>query len=661
MICFRLKYILFFAIVCFFSSCSVSARLKKADKRYEIGEYYAAAELYNATQRSISKKDKALKASVLFKMGECYRLSNNNSKAIRAYSRAIASKYKDSEVYLRYAQVLQKNGQYADALKNYKIYLKSEPESLLAKEGIAACEQIDKWKKSPTRYVVNPASFLNSRKNSEFCPAFVGRNAESLAITTNRDNKINKKNSEITGLPNNNILFTKKNASGNWEDLQPFEAEFNTADDEGACCFSLDGKTIYFTRCRSVKGSSLGAEVYKSVRSGAQWASPEKVVLFNDSSISVAHPALSPDGKYLYFVSDNDNGFGGKDIWRSEIMSDGSYSMPENLGESINTAADEMFPSFDAKGNLYFSSNGHAGFGGLDIFKAVQDSLSDWRISNMGTPINSNADDFAITFDSEQECGFFSSNRKQSKGYDKIWSFLLPEVVFSIEGSVVDQDGNVLSDAVVKLIGNNGTNVKQRVKKDGSYRIVLSKNEQYVMLASSRGYLNNTFQLATDSLKDSKSFKQEFQLVSISKPVQIDNIFYEFGKWDLTPSSEKALQGLVKLLNDNPNITIEIASHTDMKGSDEFNMELSEKRAKSVVDFLIKSGIEPERLTAKGYGKSKPVEVGKALAKKYRFLKEGHLLDEKYYELFTAEQKEIIDQINRRTEFKVVKTTYNLY
>lgn len=655
------KYLIFFLSLFFLSSCSVSSRLKNADKRCEIGEYYAAAELYNTTQRSISKKDKALKASVLFKMGECYRLSNNNSKAIRAYARAISSKYKDPEVYLRYAQVLHKNGQYSEALKNYKLYLKANPESELVKTAILACEQIEEWKKNPTRYVVKQASFLNSRKNSEFCPVFVGKNSESLVITTNRDNKINKKNSAITGLPNNNFLFTKKNASGKWEELQLFEGDFNTADDEGACCFSMDGKTIYFTRCRSVKGSSLGAEIYKSVRSGAQWSSPIKVALFNDSSISTAHPALSPDGKYLYFVSDNANGFGGKDIWRSEIKADDSYAMPENLGENINTEGDEMFPSFDAKGNLYFSSNGHSGFGGLDVFKADQDSIFRWQVKNMGIPINSNADDFGITFAFEQENGFFSSNRKQSKGYDKIWSFLLPEVVLSIEGTVVDQDGEILPDAVVKLIGNNGTNVKQRVKKDGSYRILLDKNEQYVMLASSRGYLNQSFKLSTDSLTDSKSFKYEFELASISKPIQIDDIFYEFGKWNLTASSEKSLKSLVKLLNDNPNITIEIASHTDMKGDDDFNMELSEKRAESVVEFLIKSGIESERLTAKGYGKSKPVEVGKALAKKYRFLKEGHLLDEKYCELFTDEQKDIVDQINRRTEFKVVKTTYNLY
>lgn len=654
------KYFPFF-ILLLLTSCSVSSRLKKADKRYDIGEYYAAAELYNTTQRSINKKDKELKALVLFKMGECYRLLNNNSKAIRSYARAISSKYKEPEVYLRYAQVLHKNGQYSEALKNYKLYLKYNPENTLAKDGILACEQMDEWKKNPTRYVVKPASFLNSRKNSEFCPTFIGKNSESLVITTNRDNKINKKSSAITGLPNNNFLFTKKNATGQWEELQLFEGEFNTGDDEGACCFSLDGKTIYFTRCRSVKGSSLGAEIYKSVRSGAQWASPTKVVLFNDSSISTAHPALSPDGKYLYFVSDNKDGFGGKDIWRSEIKSDDSYAMPENLGEEINTEADEMFPSFDAQGNLYFSSNGHTVIGGLDIFKATQDSVSNWQISNMGIPINSSADDFGLTFVFEQESGFFSSNRNQSKGYDKIWSFVLPEVVFAVEGVVVDQDGEVLQDAIVKLIGNNGTNVKQRAKKDGTYRMVLEKNEQYVMLASCRGYLNQSFMLSTDSLTDSKSFKHEFELVSISKPIQIDNIFYEFGKWDLTASSEKALEGLVKLLNDNPNITIEIASHTDMKGNEEFNMNLSEKRAQSVVDFLVRSGIESERLTAKGYGKSKPMEVSKQLAKKYRFLKEGHLLDEKYCELFTQEQKDIIDQINRRTEFKVIKTTYNLY
>ncbi len=643
------------------TSCSVSQRLKKADKRFEIGEYNAAAELYNSTQRSIRSKDKALKAATLFKMGECYRLSGNTSKALRAYSRAISSKYKEPEVYLYYAQMLQKNGQYAAAAKNYKLYLKAVPDSRLAENGVLSCQRADSLKKHPTRYVVKPASFLNSRRNSEFSPAFIGVTSESLVITTNRDNKISKKNSPITGLPNNNFLFTKKNAAGKWEELTAFEGEFNTTDDEGACCFSRDGKTMYFTRCRSMKGASVGAEIYVATRSGAQWSSPTKVELFKDSSVSVAHPALSPDGKYLYFVSDHEDGFGGKDIWRSEAKGDGSFSTPENLGEDVNTEADEMFPTFDAKGRLHFSSNGHVGFGGLDLFRAVQDSLENWTVVNMGVPLNSNADDFGMTFDGETESGFFTSNRQQNKGYDKIWSFVLPEVVFAIEGRVVDNDGEPLSDAIIKLIGDEGSNVKMRVKKDGSYRIPLKRNERYVMLASCRGYLNQTHNLTTDSLKDSKAFKHEFELVSISKPVQIDNIFYDFGKWELTSASEKSLMGLVKLLNDNPNITIEVSAHTDMKGTDEFNLDLSEKRARSVVEFLIKSGIEAERLTSKGYGKSRPVVVSKQLAKKYRFLKEGQELDEKYYALFAEEQKNIIDQINRRTEFKVVKTTYKLY
>ena len=275
--------------------------------------------------------------------------------------------------------------------------------------------------------------------------------------------------------------------------------------------------------------------------------------------------------------------------------------------------------------------------------------------------LNSNGDDFGITFDKAGEQGYFSSNRNQSKNYDRLYYFELPELVYAIEGKVTDEKGEPVSDAIVKLIGDNGDNVKMRAKKDGSYRIKLNNNANYIMLASARGYLNSTHKFSTQALVDSKTFTENFKLPTIGKPIPIGNIFFEFGKSELTAESEKSLQGLVKMLTDNPNIAIEISAHTDMVGSEESNLELSQKRAQAVVTFLIKSGIDKGRLTSKGYGESVPVVVDKAMAKTYKFIKEGELLDEKLVNLLTKEQQDLVNSINRRTEFKVTKTTYNLY
>ena len=561
---------------------------------------------------------------------------------------------------MRQAKVEQALGKYKEAARDYALFLKAQPTNAEALAGLEGATKAAEWKKIVTRYVVKPATEFNSKKNSDFAPSFMGADASSIVFTTNRENTTNRKNSSITGVPNNDLFTSRKNAAGKWEKPEPLDGEFNTDDDEGVTSLTADGKTLYFTRCRSSQSAAIGGELYTSTRSGGQWTAPQKVVLFKDSSITVAHPAISPDGSVLYFVSDNINGFGGKDIWKVEKTEEG-WSTPENLGDTINTSGNELFPYVRHDGTLYFASNGHAGFGGLDIFKATKDSVGKWQVTNMMTPINSNSDDFGITFNKLGEQGYFSSNRNQSKNYDRLYNFELPELVYAIEGKVTDEKGEPVSDAIVKLIGDNGDNVKMRAKKDGSYRIKLNHNANYIMLASARGYLNSTHKFSTQALVDSKTFTENFKLPTIGKPIPIGNIFFEFGKSELTAESEKSLQGLVKMLTDNPNIAIEISAHTDMIGSEESNLELSQKRAQAVVTFLIKSGIDKGRLTSKGHGESVPVVVDKAMAKTYKFIKEGELLDEKLVNLLTKEQQDIVNSINRRTEFKGTKTTYNLY
>jgi peptidoglycan-associated lipoprotein len=361
----------------------------------------------------------------------------------------------------------------------------------------------------------------------------------------------------------------------------------------------------------------------------------------------------------LYFASDAPGGYGGKDIYMA-INNGGSWDEIINLGPTINTSDDEMFPYIRHDGRLYFSSKGHPGLGGLDLFYAdKQDST--YIIFNMGVPFNSSSDDFGITFAGEDESGFFSSNRGQKRGYDLIYSFHLPQMEVIIQGVVTDNDNQHLADASIRLIGNDGTNVKMQTRRDGTYRLKLNKDVQYAMLITSRGFLNQKHIFTTDGLIDSYIYTQDFRLAPISKPVTMSNIFYEFGSWELTQDSEEGLKALIQLLSDNPNITLELSAHTDMVGNQEANKQLSLRRAQSVVNYLIQHGIDSKRLTAVGYGKEKPVVVDDALSRQYNFLLKGQVLDEKFILSLPQDQQEICNSLNRRTEFRVLKTTYNLY
>lgn len=650
-----------FTAVILLNGCSIKSRIRKADKRYDVGEYYLAADLYKNIYSNLTSKEKALKGKIAFRQAECYR-NINQGRVEQAYQNAIRYNYSDSVVYLHYAQVLQQNGKYAEADKYYHLYLKTDSTSIVALNGIQACKNFADIQKNKQRYSVKRADEFNMRRTSNFSPAFVGATADMIAFTSTRplDKKTVQKTSAITGLPGNDIYISRKNASGKWDKPESIEGEVNTQNDEGVCSFSSDGKIMFYTRSPYVADGSRGTEIMMSNRAGGTWSKPQKIKIFNDSTVSVAHPAISSDGQTLYFVSDNKKGIGGKDIWKATLVS-GECKFIENLGPEINTPGDEMFPSVGIDGALYFSSNGRVGFGGLDIYKATPKKDGGWIVENMGTPVNSSADDFGMTFDGNSPKGFFSSNRNETKGTDAIWSFELPELAYSIEGKVTDEKGVEIPDATVRMISNTGMNTRVITKKDGTYRIKIDKDMECVLQASSRGYLNQKNTISTSGLADSKVFTVDFKLSSISKSVEVENIFYEFAKWDLTPSSETGLQTLVKMLNDNPNITIEISSHTDYVGSNDDNKILSEKRAKSVVDYLISKGIAAARLTPVGFGEDKPVVVDAALEKKYKFLKANDILNEEYILKLTPEQQEIVNQINRRTEFRVLKTTYKLY
>jgi len=681
--------VLLFALL-FISSCGLKTKIKRADRKFAIGEYYDAGDLYRQIYPRVKSTNKSLKGRIAFNQGECYRVLNS-SKAINAYQHAISCKYQlqDSIVFLRLAQTLQYQGKYSQAEKAYSQYLEAHPTDYVAQAGKYACQQVGTWKKEPSRHQIKVVKEFNAKRTSNFAPAFIGTEAGAVMFTSNRQekssgNKKSKRVSPVTGAMTFNLYTSRRDMNMKWGEITLPEGLYGDSESEGenendstasktgsqelgVCSFTGDGKTIYFTFSQPINGQDLGSKIFTSSRTGGEWNEPQEIKLFLDSSISVGHPSINSTGDTLYFVSDAPDGVGGKDIWMAEHEGD-SWINVHNMGPQINTTGDEMFPCIRYDGVLFFSSNGHPGYGGLDIFKAIPtgekdtNNLAMWDIFNMATPFNSSGDDFGITFDGESENGLFSSNRGQKKGYDLIYSFILPELVYSVEGKIVDTNGDAVVDGTLRLIGNDGTNQKLQVRKDGSYNLKLNKDVKYVMLATSRGYLNQKEQLTTEGLKDSRSFTQNFTLAPLSKPVKMDNVFYEFGKWELTPESEASLNSLLKLLNDNPNITIELSAHTDMVGDSLANKELSEKRAQACVNYLIKSGIEKERLTPVGYGENKPVVADQALHKKYPYIPVEQVLNEQFInKLESPQQRETCNQINRRTEFKVLKTTYKLY
>ena len=651
-------YVLFLLIVSSLYSCK-SAKLSDAEEKQRIGEYYEAAAIYRKVYTKTSPKKRDLRGYIAYRMAECNRLINNTAKATSAYMNAIRYDYPDSTVYLRMGQMLQKTGRYPEAIKNYDIYMENDPSNLLAINGIQGCELAPGWKKNPTRYEVRRMDKFNSRRG-EFSPMLAGDKYDQLYFASSRSKDKDTKVSAITGQNNNNLFLVKQDEKGAWLAPVELEDEVNTEYDEGTPSFSPDGNTMYYTNCAQDPEGSRTAEIYISTRSSAKWGKGTRATIVKDSVTALGHPSISPDGKYLYFVSDAVGGFGGKDIFRARVAGN-DFGPMENLGEEINTPGDEMFPYVRDSVTLYFASNGHPGMGGLDLFKATQDSTGKWNVENLGAPINSMADDFGITFAGKEERGFFCSNRNDARGYDHIYSFELPTITIFIEGIVNDVDEYPIEDATVRIVGKDGLNVKVPVKKDGTYRVELERDIRYVMMASARGYLNQNYELHTGPEEKNETYIVDFFLSPISKPVVIDNIFYDFDKATLRPESKKALDEMIKMLNDNPNVTIELGAHTDRKGTDQYNERLAQRRAQSVVDYLIAGGIEAARLEAKGYGESVPKTINKKMAKQFDFLKEGDVLTEEFILALPPEQQEIADQINRRTEFKVLRTNYNLF
>ena len=658
-------YLIMIGVVSMFlTGCGADQALKKGDKFYAMGEYFDAASQYKKAYSQTPAKERQQRGQRALKMAECYRRINYTQKAIAAYNNAIRYKQTDSMTYLYLAQQLMKNAQYKEAEKQFQTALDSMGNNAsmelrtLATTGLRSAQKAPGWKKEGSDYTIKRENLFNSRR-ADYSPVLGGEDNDRLFFTSTRNQAKGDELSGITGTKNADIFYSQKDDKGKWQRPEVIDTDLNTDWDEGACCLSPDGRTMYLTQCKTDPDYPRFATIVTSQRSDAAWSKSTELKMTNDTLSTFAHPAVSPDGQWLYFVSDMPGGMGGYDIWRVRLTTNGVGGV-ENVGAPINTAGDEKFPTFRPNGDLYFSSDGHEGMGGLDIYIAKPNS-NGWRIEHPGFPLNSQGDDFGMTFEGMKNQGFFSSNRGDGKGWDHIYSFYNPEIIQTVKGWVYEQDGYELTQAVVYMVGNDGTNMKLSVKGDGSFTQEIKAGVDYVLLGTCKGFLNHQEHIKVEPVKKSEEYVLQFPLASITAPVLIDNIFYDFDKATLRPESASALDELVVLLKENPNVTIELSAHTDYKGSAEYNKRLSQRRAESVVKYLTEHGIENERLTPVGYGKEMPKMIRKKVAERYPFLKENDVLTEEYVKTLKDDEQEQCNQLNRRTEFRVLRTTYGLF
>ena len=641
------------------TSCGVDRNIKKGEKHLSLGEYYDAANQFKTAYQRTSPKDRRLRGELSLKMAECYERISSSQRAIAAYRNVIRYKQDNGETHKHLADNLMKEGSYSEAVKEYRIALDSIPNNQLIAQELQAASIAASVKERGSKYIVKRMDVFNSRRQ-DYSPMLFGDKYEQLYFTSTRNEAKGDELSGITGAKAGDIFLSEKDDKGKWSTPKAIESALNTEADEGTPAFSVDGREMYITQCLTDPSNPRYAQISVSNRSDAAWGKANKLEISRDTLSSFAHPAVSPDGNWLYFTSDMPGGKGGLDIWRVRLTG-GTTGGVENLGEPINTPGDEEFPTFRPNGDLYFSSNGHGGLGGLDIFIAKVGNDHRYHLEHPGYPLNSQGDDFGMTFEGIHNRGFFSSNRGDGRGWDHIYSFELPEIIQTVKGWVYEMDGYELPAAQIFMVGDDGTNKKLAVKGDGSFEQEIKPGVNYIFLATCNGYLNHKEEIKVGNVDDSKVYTLQFALAGINVPVLIDNIFYDFDKATLRPESEKALDALVNLLKENPNVTIELSSHTDYLGSADYNKRLSQRRADAVVAYLTAHGIVRDRLTPVGYGKERPKKIRKKVTEKYPWLKENDVLTEDFIKKLDKEKQEIANQLNRRTEFTVLRTTYGMF
>jgi peptidoglycan-associated lipoprotein len=642
------------------SAQAQNEHLDVANSAYDAKEYYAAINLF---KKAYSKeKEKANKAQIIYRLAECYRFVNDSKQAETWYRKAVSIKYPEPKVQLYLADAMKANGKYDEAIAEYEKYAEQAPSDPRGKTGAESCALAQKWVDNPTRYVVSNEVQLNG-KEMDFAPSWGAADYKTIYFTSSRSNAAGGEVDGWTGQGFTDVYEGTIDNKGKWSKPKPLPATINSVYNEGAAVFNADFTQLVFTRCGVQKKKTMGCELYSSKKEGNSWSEPELLPFFqvaegdDSTQVTVGHPALSADGKTLVFASDATGGKGGRDLWVAKFDAEKKrWGQPANLS-SVNTPGNEMYPIIHSDGTLYFSSDGHMGMGGLDIFMADHQGDSWVNFTNLSSPINSAGDDFAIIFEKEQEKGFFSSNRADGKGSDDIYSFMLPALKFTLSGTVIDfKTRKPIKDAVVSIVGTDGSSLETVTDASGKYVLNLAPATSYVITAGKKDYyLNKTGKTTTVGFEEDKDLVADFELDPINRVIDLPNIFYDLAKWDLRPESKVSLDGLIETLNDNPTIVIELGSHTDTRGSDSDNLSLSQKRAQSVVDYLIENGVEAERLVAKGYGETTP----KVLDKQEGPFAVGSVVNDAFIaKQGTNELKEQAHQLNRRTEFKVLRTDF---
>ncbi|HOY38005.1 MAG TPA: OmpA family protein [Bacteroidales bacterium] len=637
-------------------------KLKKADEIFATGEYYRALELYQGLIRKV--KDKRVKQELYFKSGECYFYINNFKKARANYKKAVKHPELGVDAYYKLGLTSKLTGDYEQAILDFKEALSIYPGDSLSQQGLESCELSVKWMQERSRFEAEKFKEANSREN-DFCPTVVENNGyPHLYFSSTRKEAMGKKTSGITGEKFSDLFVVKFGKQGKWSKVNALDS-INTIYDEGSATFVNDGRDLFYTSCVKEKGKKLGCQVYKarkeSIEMGnnidVQWMNPERVDILPDS-ISFGHPAFSPDGTIMYFSSRKDGGFGGADLWYSE-QEGSTWSKPKNMGPIINTKGDELFPFMRADGVLYFSSDRHPSMGGLDIFKAYKDENKKWVVVNMKPPFNSNGNDFGLYYFAGEEKGYFTSDRKGSQKED-IYSFVKPILKIEFKGQVFDLDTKQIADsAIITLYCINGPTKSDTISlaEEGRFQFELKENSEYSFSVEKEGYFRGRGRLRTDTLDFDYTFEEMIYIENYNKTVEIPNIEFEFGKYSITEASKSSLNSLIKLMQDNANLVIELSAHTDMVGTDESNMELSIKRIESVKQYLIEKGINSERIKGVGYGESKPKQI-RTYTPEHPWLQIGTVLDETYILSLDKEKQEIANQMNRRIEFRVISNKY---
>lgn len=624
-------------------------RLEKADEAYGYRKYQEAIRRYKKLLEKVTSKK--TKTEIYYKIADSYYNSLDYRSAKKYFKRVNKYDPQNTDAWLKHVECLKIQEKFEEGIQVCDQYVEKVGQDSLVDGMRLSIIKTQEWLQVKTRFRVSPAKQFNS-KDDDYCPYIVEKDGfDHIYFTTNRKGVTGKRKLVFNGKRASDILLSKQNRQGKWGEIEKIDS-LNTQFDDGSPHLAPSGAKMFYTACVESKTKPMGCQIFVIGKVGNEWIQPERLPIVGDS-LSIGHPSLAPGGDRLYFSGRLTGGYGGSDIWYVE-KDGGSWGKPKNCGPEVNTPADELFPFVRADSVLYFSSDRFPNMGGLDLFRAVPDGSYKFVVSNMGAPFSSAGNDFGLYYYANEEKGYFSSDRKGSKGND-IYYFEKPKLQFAIEGTVKDADtGDDIEGALVHLIGSDGTMFTDTTDvDDGFFTFNLKVNTDYVFVVHKPGYFNGKDRLSTDTLVFDHLFEYDIELESYNKTFEIPNIEFEFGSFDLTELAKHSLDSLTGVLNDNPNIVVELSAHTDMIGTDEANMALSKERAEAVKRYLISNGIHEARLETVGYGESRPIRM-ESDHPLYSWLRRGDELTPEFIETLKDDEQEIANQLNRRTELRVI-------